>query len=81
MITATPGNRLIRDIVAAVGVEMSSAARPDVPLYQQLQRYRPTVGVTTYGLTIAIEEEPTFRQFVTQLAELCGRPVVLLTGP
>jgi hypothetical protein len=63
-----------------LSVEMSSAEGPDVPLYQQLPKYWTTVGVSTFSLTIAIEEEPIFRQFFTELAQLCGRQVVLLTG-
>jgi hypothetical protein len=33
-----------------------------------------TCGATGLGAT---EEEPIFRQFFTQLAQQCGRPVVL----
>jgi hypothetical protein len=50
------------------------SSRDDKPLYRVLQRAR-TVRGAAVDLVIATGEEPFYRQFFTQVARLCGRPV------
>jgi len=53
------------------------SAPPGTPLYEVLQRARPvTGGGATVQVSISPEEEPAFREFFTQVARLCGRPMV-----
>jgi hypothetical protein len=44
------------------------------PLYQVQPKARPTRG-STVEVVIKTEEEPLYRQFFTQVGQLCGRPV------
>ena len=53
-----------------------ASARDDMPLYEVLQKARVAPG-SAIDVVIRTEEEPLYRQFFTQVAELCGRPVVL----
>jgi hypothetical protein len=57
-----------------LAVRIVSASR-DVPLYEVMQKAKPAPG-SALELSIAPEEEPLFRQFFTQVAQLCGRPAV-----
>jgi hypothetical protein len=52
-----------------------SSARDDLPLYEVLRKAKVTQG-SSVDLVISTEEEPLYRQFFTQVAQLCGRPVV-----
>jgi hypothetical protein len=52
-----------------------TAARFDVPLYEVQQKANIVPGMFN-GITITTEEEPRYRQFFTEVAELCGRPVM-----
>jgi hypothetical protein len=52
------------------------SASGDAPLYEVQAKARNRLGGST-ELVIRTEEEPIFRQFFTQLAQQCGRPVVL----
>lgn len=47
----------------------------DLPLYAVTGKARAMRG-RAVELVIRTEEEPLYRQFFTQLAQLCGRPVV-----
>ena len=47
----------------------------DAPLYEVVQKAKTFQG-TVMDLRIEPEEEPFYRQFFTQVAQLCGRPVV-----
>jgi len=52
------------------------SAPPDMPLYEALPKAKPMKGRgTTLQVTISPEEEPALREFFTQVAQLCGRPV------
>jgi hypothetical protein len=51
------------------------SARDDLPLYEVLRKAKVPRG-STVDLVINTEEEPLYRQFFTQVAQLCGRPVV-----
>jgi hypothetical protein len=62
-----------------------ASARDDRPLYEVMQKAKdspvllPVVAITpgtAVELVIRTEEEPYYRQFFTQVAQLCGRPVV-----
>jgi hypothetical protein len=48
----------------------------DLPLYQVQAKARPVLG-SVVEVVIKTEEEPLYRQFFTQVGQLCGRPVVL----
>jgi hypothetical protein len=48
----------------------------DLPLYEVQAKARPVRG-STVEVVIKTEEEPLYRQFFTQVGQLCGRPVVL----
>ena len=48
----------------------------DAPLYQVLHKPKSRISAGTVALSIKIEDEPIYRQFFTQVAQLCGRPVV-----
>ena len=52
-----------------------SSARQDMPLYEVMPKARITPGSSVEHV-IRTEEEPLFRQFFTQVAQSCGRPVV-----
>jgi len=52
-----------------------ASARDDMPLYEVMQKARITPG-NAVEVVIRTEEEPLYRQFFTQVAQLCGRPVV-----
>jgi len=54
------------------------SARYDVPLYEVMQKAK-IFPESSVELVIRTEEEPLFRQFFTQVAELCGRSVVPIT--
>jgi hypothetical protein len=45
------------------------------PLYEVQSKARSTLG-STVEFVIRTEEEPLYRQFFTQVGQLCGRPVV-----
>jgi hypothetical protein len=51
------------------------SARNDLPLYEVLRKAKAVQG-SAVDLVINTEEEPLYRQFFTQVAQLCGRPVV-----
>jgi hypothetical protein len=56
-------------------LKIGSANHDDVPLYEVLRK--PKVGLGSHiERSIGTEEEPLYRQFFTELAPLCGRPVV-----
>lgn len=56
-------------------VQIGSASHSDVPLYEILRK--PKVGLGSHiERSIVTEDEPMYRQFFTELAPLCGRPVV-----
>lgn len=55
-------------------VRMASS-RDDMPLYEVMQKARVAPG-SAVDWVIRTEEEPLYRQFFTQVAQLCGRPVV-----
>lgn len=46
----------------------------DAPLYEVVQKPKTFTGLV--AVSIRIEDEPLYRQFFTQVAQLCGRPVV-----
>jgi hypothetical protein len=46
----------------------------DRPLYEVLRKAKAALGDTA-ELVINTNEEPLYRQFFTQVAQLCGRPV------
>ena len=48
----------------------------DLPLYEVQAKARP-VRRSTVEFVIKTEEEPLYRQFFTQVGQLCSRPVVL----
>jgi hypothetical protein len=50
------------------------SASKDVPLYEMQQKARNTPG-SAVERVIRTEEEPVYRQFLTQVAQVCGRPV------
>lgn len=53
------------------------SAPPDMPLYQVLQKARAITGrKATVQVNISREEEPLVREFFTQVARLCGRPIM-----
>jgi hypothetical protein len=52
-----------------------ASARDDMPLYEVMQKAKITPG-SAVELVIRTEEEPFYRQFFTQVAQSCGRPVV-----
>jgi hypothetical protein len=54
-----------------------ASSKPDLPLYEVMQKARGLTG-SAIEVVIRTEEEPIYRQFFLQLAELCSRPVVLL---
>jgi hypothetical protein len=47
----------------------------DAPLYEVVQKAKILTG-TVAELSIRIEDEPFYRQFFTQVAQLCSRPVM-----
>ena len=51
-----------------------TSASADSPLYEVQAKARPTRG-STVEVVIKTEEEPLYRQFFTQVGQLCGRPV------
>ena len=51
-----------------------SSAPADSPLYEVQAKARPVRG-STAEVVIKTEEEPLYRQFFTQVGQLCGRPV------
>jgi hypothetical protein len=51
-----------------------SSAPAESPLYEVQAKARPTRG-STVEVVIKTEEEPLYRQFFTQVGQLCGRPV------
>ena len=53
------------------------AAPPENPLYEALPKARAIAGKgATMQLVVSPEDEPGLREFFTQVAQLCGRPVV-----
>ena len=52
----------------------SASAPADWPLYEMYAKARYQRG--TVEAVIPIEDEPLYRQFFTQVAQLCGRSVV-----
>jgi hypothetical protein len=54
---------------------VSVSARHDAPLYEVMHKAKIMPG-SAVELGISAEEEPLYRQFFTQVAQLCGRPVV-----
>ena len=54
-------------------VKLTSAPR-DLPLYEVQAKARPARG-SGVEVVIKTEEEPLYRQFFTQVGQLCGRPV------
>jgi hypothetical protein len=52
-----------------------TSARNDGPLYEVMQKAKIVQG-SSVELVIRTEEEPLYRQFFTQVAQLCGRPLV-----
>jgi hypothetical protein len=52
-----------------------TSAYDDLPLYEMTQKTRNTRG-RALETVIKTAEEPLYRQFFAQVAELCGRPVV-----
>ena len=55
-------------------VVRSASAPADWPLYELYAKARYHRGVVE--AVIPIEDEPLYRQFFTQVAQLCGRSVV-----
>jgi hypothetical protein len=53
-----------------------TCAREDLPLYEVMQKARILPGSSTERV-IRTEEEPIYREFFIQVAQLCNRPVVL----
>jgi hypothetical protein len=51
-----------------------SSAPADSPLYEVQAKARPVRG-SGVEVVIKTEEEPLYRQFFTQVGQLCGRPV------
>jgi hypothetical protein len=51
------------------------SARGDRPLYEVMRKAKATVG-SGVEMVISTDEEPVYRQFFTEVARLCGRPVV-----
>jgi hypothetical protein len=51
-----------------------TSGRGDSALYEVQPKAKPTLG-STVDVVIKTEEEPLFRQFFTQVGQLCGRPV------
>src|ERR1700678_2713844 len=51
------------------------SARYDVPLYEVQHKAKIAPG-SAVEVVIRTEEEPLYRQFFTQVAQLCGRSVV-----
>jgi hypothetical protein len=60
-----------------LAVQIGSAS-PEAPLYQVLPKAKPIAGRGNHTLQVTIrpEDEPRYREFFTQVAQLCGRPVV-----
>ena len=54
-------------------VKLMSARNPG-PLYELQQKAKPILG-SGVEFVIRTEEEPRYRQFFTQVAQLCGRTV------
>jgi hypothetical protein len=52
-----------------------ASAQDDGPLYEVFQKARVAPG-SAVELGIGTGEEPLYREFFTQVAQLCGRPVV-----
>jgi hypothetical protein len=52
-----------------------TSAPASSPLYEVQAKAKPTLG-STVEVVIRTEEEPLYRQFFTQVGQLCGRPVV-----
>lgn len=52
-----------------------TSASADAPLYEVQTKIRSVAG-NTVQLVIRTEEEPLYRPFFTQVAQLCGRRVV-----
>jgi len=52
-----------------------TSAYDDLPLYEMLQKASTTRG-RALETVIKTEEEPLYRQFFTQVAQVCGRTVV-----
>jgi hypothetical protein len=54
------------------------SAPTDMPLYEVLPKAKAMMGrgTSTVQLSISREEEPVIREFFTQVAQLCGRPLV-----
>lgn len=58
-----------------LAVQIGSAP-PDMPLYEVLPKARAIPGRgATVQVNISPEEEPLLREFFTQVAHLCGRPI------
>jgi len=55
-------------------VKITSASASS-PLYEVQAKAKAVIG-STVEVVIATEEEPLYRQFFTQVGQLCGRPVV-----
>jgi len=51
------------------------SAREEMPLYEVMTKAKIMPG-SSVELVIRTEEEPLYRQFFTQVAQVCGRPVV-----
>jgi hypothetical protein len=67
--------QVLPGIKGYVVLRIGSASHDDVPLYEWLRK--PKVGLGSHiERSIRTEEEPLYRQFFTELAPLCGRPVV-----
>jgi hypothetical protein len=47
----------------------------DLPLYEVMQKAKGMRG-SAVEWAISTEEEPIYRQFFTQVGQLCGRPVM-----
>ena len=52
------------------------STQSDLPLYEMQAKARPVIGGSTVEFVIKTEEEPLYRQFFTQVGQLCGRPVL-----
>jgi hypothetical protein len=51
-----------------------ASVRGDLPLYEVMHKARVTPG-SSVEVVIRTEEEPLYRQFFTQVAQLCDRVV------
>jgi hypothetical protein len=55
----------------------SAPPNMDMPLYEVLQKPKAVKGRNaTVVVNMSPEEEPVLREFFTQVAQLCGRPMV-----